>query len=161
MRGAKAKTTCRPKADQREAGAEDRGGHTRSTPKPIERSCGKQSARLVADGGGRLQPHSSSQGERIPPLEPGSQARGAELPNTDPVPDPEDLVDYFQAAHDALEEPERIVSSRGVARWIQRPVPPPTLAGYAAKAGGGRETLWEWKIRRERGRVPAPERRIM
>ena len=91
----------------------------------------------------------------------GSQAREAELPKTGPGPDPEDLVDYFRAANDALEEPERIVSSRGVVRWIQRPVPPPTLAGYAAKVRVGRETLWEWKICRERGCVPAPERRIM
>ncbi len=74
----------------------------------------------------------------------GSPARAAELPKTGPVPDPADLVDYFQAAHDALEEPERIESSRGGVRWIQRPVPPPTLAGYAAKLGVGRETLWAW-----------------
>ncbi len=36
------------------------------------------------------------------------------------------------------------MSSRGVVRWIQRPVSPPTLAGYAAKVGVGRETLWAW-----------------
>ena len=39
---------------------------------------------------------------------------------------------------------QRIESSRGAVRWIQRPIAPPTLAGYAAKLGVGRETLWAW-----------------
>ncbi len=29
-------------------------------------------------------------------------------------------------------------------KWVQAPVPPPTLAGYAAKVGVRRETLWAW-----------------
>ncbi len=74
----------------------------------------------------------------------GSQAREAALPKTGPVPDPEHLIDYFQTAYAALEEPERIESSCGAVRWIQRPIAPPTLAGYAAKLGVGRETLWAW-----------------
>ena len=37
-----------------------------------------------------------------------------------------DLVAYFRAAHDAIEEPERVKS--GSVRWIQRPVRSPSLA---------------------------------
>ena len=73
-----------------------------------------------------------------------SRARGADLPRTGPIPDPEGLVAYFRAAHDAIEEPERVESPRGGVKWVQAPVPPPTLAGYAAKVGVGSETLWAW-----------------
>ena len=51
---------------------------------------------------------------------------------------PEDIVAYFQAALDAVEEPERVESRRGGVKYVQAPVPPPTLAGYAARVG----VLW-------------------
>ena len=55
---------------------------------------------------------------------------------------PEDVVAYFRAALDAVEEPERVESRRGGVKYVQAPVPPPTLAGYAARVGVRRETLW-------------------
>ncbi len=57
---------------------------------------------------------------------------------------PDDIVAYFQASLDAIEEPERVESPQGGVKHVQAPVPPPTLAGYAAKIGVARETLWDW-----------------
>ncbi len=62
---------------------------------------------------------------------------------------PEDIVAYFQASLDAIEEPERVESPQGGVKHVQAPVPPPTLAGYAAKIGVCRETLWEWGQKHE------------
>ncbi len=62
---------------------------------------------------------------------------------------PEDIVAYFRAAHDAIEEPERVQSSHGGVKYIQAPVRLPTLSGYAAKVGVRRETLWAWARRHE------------
>ncbi len=58
---------------------------------------------------------------------------------------PRDLVAYFRVPHDKIEEPQRVKS--GGVRWIQPPVRPPTLAGYAAQGGVRRETLWAWARR--------------
>ena len=62
---------------------------------------------------------------------------------------PEDIVAYFWAPLDAMEEPERIESPQGGVKYVQAPVPPPTLAGYAAKIGVRRETLWAWTQQHE------------
>ena len=62
---------------------------------------------------------------------------------------PEDIVAYFQAALDAVEGPERVESRWGGVKYVQAPVPPPTLAGYAARVGVRRETLWAWARRHE------------
>ncbi len=62
---------------------------------------------------------------------------------------PEDIVAYFRAALDAVEEPERVESRRGGVKYVQAPVPPPTLAGYAARVGVRRETLWGWARQHE------------
>ena len=57
---------------------------------------------------------------------------------------PEDIVVYFRAALDAIDELERVESAHGGVKYVQAPVRPPTLAGYAAKIGVRRETLWAW-----------------
>ncbi|MCZ6795803.1 MAG: terminase small subunit [Planctomycetota bacterium] len=62
---------------------------------------------------------------------------------------PEDVVAYFRQSYDALQEPERVETRGGNVKWVQPPVPPPTLAGYAAKIGVRRETLWAWGQRHE------------
>ena len=62
---------------------------------------------------------------------------------------PDDIVAYFQASLDAIEEPERVESPQGGVKHVQAPVPPPTLAGYAAKIGVARETLWAWAKKHE------------
>ena len=62
---------------------------------------------------------------------------------------PEDIVAYFQASLDAIEEPERVESPQGGVKHVQAPVPPPTLAGYAAKIEVARETLWDWGQKHE------------
>ena len=62
---------------------------------------------------------------------------------------PDDIIAYFQAAFDAVEEPERVESRRGGVRYVQRPVIFPTLRAYAAKVGVRRETLWAWTRRHE------------
>ena len=48
-----------------------------------------------------------------------------------------------------MNEPERIESPQGGVKYVQAPVPPPTLAGYAAKIGVRRETLWAWTQQHE------------
>ncbi len=62
---------------------------------------------------------------------------------------PDDIVAYFQASLDAIEEPERVESPQGGVKHVQAPVPPPTLAGYAAKIEVARETLWAWGQKHE------------
>ncbi len=62
---------------------------------------------------------------------------------------PEDIVAYFRASLDALEAPERVESRHGGVKYVQAPVRPPTLAGYAAKVGVRRETLWAWARQHE------------
>ncbi len=57
---------------------------------------------------------------------------------------PDDIVAYFQASLNAIQEPERVESPQGGVKHVQAPVPPPTLAGYAAKIEVARETLWDW-----------------
>ena len=62
---------------------------------------------------------------------------------------PEDVVAYFRVSLDAMKAPERVVSAQGGVKYVQAPVPPPTLAGYAAKIGVRRETLWAWTQQHE------------
>ncbi len=62
---------------------------------------------------------------------------------------PKDIVAYFRASFDALEAPERVESRHGGVKYVQAPVRPPTLAGYAAKVGVRRETLWAWTRQHE------------
>ena len=62
---------------------------------------------------------------------------------------PEDIVAYFRESFDAIEEPERVESAQGGVKYVQAPVRPPTLAGYAAWVGVRRETLWAWARRHE------------
>jgi len=62
---------------------------------------------------------------------------------------PEDIVAYFRASLDAMEAPERVESPQGGVKYVQAPVPPPTLSGYAAKIGVRRETLWAWARKHE------------
>ena len=62
---------------------------------------------------------------------------------------PDDIVAYFRPAFDAVLEPERVESRQGGVKYVQAPVRLPTLAGYAAKVGVRRETLWAWARRHE------------
>ena len=70
-------------------------------------------------------------------------------PKYDPEFHPDDIVAYFQEALNAIEAPERVVSTSGIVKYVQAPVPPPTLAGYAAKIDVARETLWDWGQKHE------------
>ena len=45
--------------------------------------------------------------------------------------------------------PSGVETRGGHVKWVQAPLPLPTLAGYAAKAGVRRETLWAWAQRHE------------
>ena len=62
---------------------------------------------------------------------------------------PQDIVAYFRASLVALEEPERVEPLHGRVNYVQAPVPPPTLTGYAGKIGVRRETLWAWARQHE------------
>ena len=54
-----------------------------------------------------------------------------------------ELVAYFRRAWRAVEDLERVATRDGV-RYVQRPVPLPTISGFAASIRVSRETLWRW-----------------
>lgn len=64
---------------------------------------------------------------------------------------PFDLIDFFKARLDELEENdiERVINGRGDVSYVQKPVRLPTLSGYAIHAGVIRETLYEWSLLHE------------
>lgn len=57
---------------------------------------------------------------------------------------PEDIVRYFTERYEQLEDPERYATEHRLT-YVEKPVRPPSLAGYAATIGVGRETLWSWR----------------
>lgn len=56
---------------------------------------------------------------------------------------PQAMIDYFQAALDALEEPERFETDKKLA-YVTKPVRPPTFSGFAAKVGIHTGRLNDW-----------------
>ncbi len=64
----------------------------------------------------------------------------------DPRVHPDGLIDYFREFLEDLEdkEVERVKTKHGDVKYVQAPLSPPLLSGYAVKIGVARETLWEW-----------------
>ncbi len=62
---------------------------------------------------------------------------------------PDDIVAYFRESFDAIEDPKRVESAHGGVKYVQAPVRPPLLAGYAVRVGVTRQTLWNWARRHE------------
>jgi len=77
----------------------------------------------------------------------------------DPLIHPAALLEYFGAPFKALEEGsrnERFFDKHGRVAFSRMPVDPPTVAGFAAKMGTCRETIWSWgKIYTEFGQALA------
>ena len=63
----------------------------------------------------------------------------------DPAIHPAGIIAYFKAKLEEIKAPERIEEFHGRVTWVQKPVPPPTLSGYAVEIGVSRQTLWEWR----------------
>ena len=63
----------------------------------------------------------------------------------DPRVHPEGLIDHFREAYEALGEVIQVKTKNGDVKFVQKPVSPPLLAGYAAKIGISRETLLNWQ----------------
>ena len=62
----------------------------------------------------------------------------------DPEIHPAGIVAYFRERFDKLKESVELTDSRGRVSHVKAPVSPPTCAGYAAKIGVCRETIWSW-----------------
>ncbi len=71
-------------------------------------------------------------------------SKGGRPPKYRPEFHPADIVGYFEAALEQVKEVERVESPQGGVKYVQAPVPPPTLAAYASSIGVSRETLWYW-----------------
>jgi hypothetical protein len=57
---------------------------------------------------------------------------------------PAGLIAYFRERLEAIKEVERVRTKQRDVKFVQEPVRPPTLAGYAASIGIDRRTLWQW-----------------
>lgn len=62
----------------------------------------------------------------------------------DPDYHPEAMLAYFRRAREDTEEIERVRTKQGDVRYVQRPVRPPTLSGFAAEQGVSSVTLQNW-----------------
>lgn len=71
------------------------------------------------------------------------------LPLYDPEYHPNDLIEFFQDALDKIEEIESRLTKQRERKHTQKPVPPPTLSGWAARTGVVRQTVWEWEQKHE------------
>ncbi len=63
----------------------------------------------------------------------------------DPDFHPQDAYNYFREAYDQIKDPERYCTDKGVIGYVTKPVRPPSAAGYAAKIGVARDTIWAWQ----------------
>lgn len=57
---------------------------------------------------------------------------------------PQALLDYGQVIVEAIKKIERNKSKVGVLQFVQCPVPPPLLSGFAIEYGIHRQTMHEW-----------------
>lgn len=65
----------------------------------------------------------------------------------DPDVHPKGIVDYFTEAYERIGDAIENMNDRGDLKFVAEPVRPPTLAGYAARIGVARETLWAWALK--------------
>lgn len=57
---------------------------------------------------------------------------------------PQALLDFFQAIKEEVLEVEENMALSGVLQWVQKPVDPPLLSGFAISMAVHRDTLHEW-----------------
>lgn len=63
---------------------------------------------------------------------------------------PDDLVTYFRERVEKIAEVERVRTKQRDLKFVQEPIPPPTLAGWAAKVGVSRHTVRDWAQKHDR-----------
>lgn len=71
--------------------------------------------------------------------------RHGPLPLYDPDYHPDALIQFFQEHLEGIAEIESRVTKNRERKYTQKPIPPPTLSGWAHKMGIARQTVWEWE----------------
>lgn len=66
----------------------------------------------------------------------------------DPDFHPEDIQTYFRERFERLRDPQRYATEHRLT-YVQEPIRPPTLAGYAAECGISKKTVWAWAAQYE------------
>lgn len=64
-------------------------------------------------------------------------------PTYNPEEHPASIIAHFREALESVQEIERKDTKHRI-QYVQRPITPPTIAGWAAKVGIARETVWAW-----------------
>ncbi len=60
---------------------------------------------------------------------------------------PADMVNWFRARYDELEEPVRVVTKQGELKFVQPPCRPPSFAGYCVENQLSQRTLSDWRVK--------------
>lgn len=94
----------------------------------------------------RLSDRSPKERHRAQNILDGSPSAGDAV-EYDPEYHPADLVEFFRSRFEDVVDAIENVNDKGDLKFVPKPARPPTFAGYAAKIGAARETLWRWSKR--------------
>jgi hypothetical protein len=74
--------------------------------------------------------------------------RDGPRPFYDPDVHPKAIVQYFKERFDQIRDATEYATEHRL-EYVANPARPPTLSGFAASIGVGRETLWSWALKHE------------